>query len=551
MPSMAEDTMQNTLEAVEVLCRRYGIVALDEFIHTCRSFAGEEVLNVAVFGRFKTGKSSFINHLAGRDVLPVEVIPVTAVVTEVQYGPQERVEVRFLDGHSEFVPVDRIRDFVSESENPENTRKVAFVRVELPSLERYRGIRLVDTPGMESIFEHNTAASLDWLPNAGLALIAVSADCPLSQSDMEFIRKISRYTPRVFLLLTKVDLLNDMQRGQVVEFVGQQLERYLGTSIPVMQYSIRSGFDELHSRLDHELLPELIQTAGSEHAAILRHKLQSLLEQCTDYLQLALRSAEVADAEREELRRNILGQKEALEDIRLGIRLIVRHAAESLRSTFEALLIRNEEAAIRERLLSELNNKFPSWTSSFRDAMEQFSDWLHERLADEMRDISEKHYQEFVEPVRDVSRQLSQSLENFRNRISERTLKALGVPLPAAEMDLDVKKPQGPDIRVGKIFDRNWELISPLIPMGLLGGPVQRHFERKLAYVVFMNLSRLAAQWETTVNGALLELETESLQRLESLVTTIENLVSSAGQEVSNIHTSLTQLDALRERLLG
>ena len=192
--------MQDALGAVEDLCKRHEISALEDFLESCRAFAQEKTLNIAVLGRFKAGKSSFLNHLLGRPLLPIGVIPVTSVVTEIQWGPHERAEILFADGRREQAPVDRIGDFISESRNPENSKQVARVRVELPSMDRYRGIRFVDTPGLESVFEHNTDASLDWLPNVGLALVAVGVDPPLSQHDIELIRNLSRYTPNISLL---------------------------------------------------------------------------------------------------------------------------------------------------------------------------------------------------------------------------------------------------------------------------------------------------------------------------------------------------------------
>ena len=76
-----------------------------------------------------------------------------------------------------------------------------------------------------------------------------------------------------------------------------------------------------------------------------------------------------------------------------------------------------------------------------------------------------------------------------------------------------------------------------------------RHFERKVGDVVFMNLSRLASQWEEIVNGALWKLEKDGTRRLDSLVATIQKLITSAGQETPRIRRNLEQLQALRDRL--
>ena len=93
-----QETVYKALDAAGEICDRYQIGALEDFLETCRSFAEEKLLNVAILGRFKAGKSTLLNHLLGRPLLPVGVVPVTTVVTEIQEGPRERAEVHFLDG---------------------------------------------------------------------------------------------------------------------------------------------------------------------------------------------------------------------------------------------------------------------------------------------------------------------------------------------------------------------------------------------------------------------------------------------------------------------
>jgi GTP-binding protein EngB required for normal cell division len=542
------ETAAEILDAVAELCGRYEIAALDDFLDSCRNFAKDTTLNIAVLGRFKAGKSSFLNHLFQRPLLPVGVIPVTSVVTEIQYGPQEKAEVHFDGGRVERVPVERVGEYISESENPENRKRVSRVRVELPSMARYRGIRFVDTPGLESVFEHNTDASLEWLPNVGLALVAVGVDPPLSQHDIELIRNLSRYTPNISLLLTKIDVLEEREREQVREFVERQLARYWKGEVPVYPYSVRPGFEHLRAELDRRLFAQVHAEADAQRAAVLRHKLESLLGECADYLNVALKAAEVADSEREALGRKILGEREALDDTRLSLKLVVRHAAGGARTAFETIL-RQDEYGIQQKLHAALDREYPSWTRSLRVATESFEQWMDAALSREMAEASRNHQPEFVAPVRRVGRQLSQSLQDFRNRLSERTLETLGVPLRTTEMELRPEDPKAPDVRVGKVFDHNWELLSWLTPMGLVKGAILRHFHRKVDQLVFTNLSRLASQWEEIVHAALFTLEKEAGRRLEGLIATIEKLIASVGRQAPQIREDLERLERLRQKL--
>ena len=159
-------------------------------------------IDVGVFGRFKAGKSSFLNHLTRCAVLPIGVVPLTAVITRLRFGPVERAEVRFLDGRAEVIPVTAIGLFVGENENPENRKQVASVEVELPALAALAPLQFVDTPGLGSAFTHNTEVAMNWLPNVGAAVVAVSSDAPLSERDLALVEELRHHTPKIVLLLT-------------------------------------------------------------------------------------------------------------------------------------------------------------------------------------------------------------------------------------------------------------------------------------------------------------------------------------------------------------
>ena len=536
------------LEFAAELARRYDISSLRPLLESCRNFARQDTLNVGIFGRFKAGKSSFLNCLIRRQLLPVGVIPVTSVITEIGYGPRERAWVQYAGGVTEEIAVDTIAEFVDENLNPENRKKVAVVRVELPSLEEFRAIRFVDTPGLESVLAHNTDVSRDWLPNVGLAIVAVGVDPPLSQRDIELIRELNLYTPKITLLLTKADLLDERGLSQVENYVRKQLNRYWNDAIPVYPYSIRPGFERLREQFENALRQEAVARSGQQRAAILNRKLDTLLAECSGYLSVALKSAEAADSERQQVRRKILGDRQGLEDSRLALRLIVRHVSTNLRTGYEKLL-ESREREIRARLLEEFEQRWPQWNSSFRLAVTSFEEWLTRAITIEMTRLSNQHRGDFLEPLHRAGRQLSQTLQDFRNRISERTMEALGVPLRTTEVDIEPEIPRSPDIRIGRLFDREWELISFLIPMPLVKGIVENHFRRRIADVVFKNLSRLASQWEQKINPALAAMEKEALGRLDDLVATLERLLASAGQQAPQIRQDLEEAARLRASL--
>jgi hypothetical protein len=133
----ADTVIGPALERLEEIQGRFGITAIEPYLEACGDLLRESrFIDVGIFGRLKAGKSSLLNHLARRAVLPVGVTPVTAIITRLRYGVQERATVEYLDGRSETVALDVAPRFISESENPANVRGVAGMTLELPELVR-------------------------------------------------------------------------------------------------------------------------------------------------------------------------------------------------------------------------------------------------------------------------------------------------------------------------------------------------------------------------------------------------------------------------------
>lgn len=108
---------------------------------------------------------------------------------------------------------------------------MAIVDIELLSLKEYAGLRLVDTPGLGSIYKYHQTTSESWLPEGGTALLAISDDRPLSEHNFELIHELTCHTPNI-LLLTKADLISPDQQKEVIQFFKQTLQSELNRDLP-------------------------------------------------------------------------------------------------------------------------------------------------------------------------------------------------------------------------------------------------------------------------------------------------------------------------------
>jgi GTP-binding protein EngB required for normal cell division len=528
------------------IAERYEISSLQPLVGSCRATAERDELSIAIIGRFKAGKSSFLNHFLGRNLLPVGVVPVTTVVTEIVYGPREEASVRFVDGRVKGMTLENISAYIAESKNPGNEKRVSVVTVELPALEPFRGLRFVDMPGLESALAHNTDASLNWLPNVGVALVAVSVDPPLSQQDLVLLKSLYRYTPNVSILLTKVDLLSETELGEVLSFVRGQLMRVFGSAPRILPYSVRSGYEQFKTDLEETLIRKTLDQFQEQHSAILARKVETLLRECEDYLSLALRSAEVIESDRDTLKKQVIGEKEVVEEVKSELRLVVRHAAADTRDHIGKRL-EGHRVKLEARLLEGLRDEFPQWTRSLGNLLNSYERWLRRTLEEELQALSGEERAQFIGLLEKVKKQIFRALQRFRDQLSGRTLRSFGFPLRTTEVEITVEEPRSPDVYIGRVFDHNWELLSPVVPVWLVKGAVRRHFTGKLPYMVEKNLSRLASQWTDSINDAMTQIGKEAERRLDELVSTVERLIASSRETAPQIRADLERISSVRD----
>jgi hypothetical protein len=383
----------------------------------------------------------------------------------------------------------------------------------------------------------------------GLALVAVSVDPPLSQRDIDLLKSLYQYTPKVGVLLTKADLLSEQELAEVVEFVRSQLAKNFARVSPVFPYSTRPGFERFRQGLEAELFTGTLDRFAEERESVLSRKMDTLLRECGDYLALSLKSAEMVQSERLALKQQVIGEKEVVDDVKSAIRLVVQNAAGSTRSMVSHQL-ETHQSAIERTLIEAFEGEFPKWTSSLAVMLPSFEDWLSGGLRDELTELSIRERTAFLAPLHKVRKQTFRALQQFRDRLSDRTMRAFGVPLRTTETEINVVEPSTPDIRVGRVFDRNWELLSPLLPVWMIKAAVHRHFSRTISYLVYQNLSRLSTQWEESINRALWGVEKEAGRRLDQLISTVEHLVESSGNErTPQLRADLERLEKARKSL--
>jgi hypothetical protein len=182
---------------------------------------------VVLAGAQKRGKSRLLNSLVGRpDLLPVDADIATHTQVALVHGPALRVTVQRVDGTSTEIDPAALPGYASVLGDPAVLREVAGLEVVLdaPLLD---GLRLVDTPGVDSLTLGHRHATMGALATADALLFAVSAqDQPVLRHELEFLAEAAQRVPAVAFVLTKVedstswrDLLRE-NRDRLARFCG-------------------------------------------------------------------------------------------------------------------------------------------------------------------------------------------------------------------------------------------------------------------------------------------------------------------------------------------
>ena len=395
------------LRLIEQLITRHGLVEFRSRIDSLASRLEDNNLEVALFGRVSSGKSSLLNALLNTDVLPVGINPITAVPTKLRYGATLRADVAYGHGREETVTLEELAKLVSEQGNPGNLRNVVRAVVEVPSPRLKEGIVLVDTPGLGSLARRGAAETLAYLPSCDLALLLIDAGTALNEEDIGTLRLLYEGGIPAIVLLSKADLLAEGDLHRVTGYIQEQLQAELGLGMNVHPVSSLPNHAIL---LDHfferELLPRFDQVRNLRNASVAR-KIG------------ALRSSMIAALETtlDQTKRRGKDIPHDVHDLEEQLRLVTGEIGEQRTVLSHAFF---ELAETPERVLNETADCTLQWmqmNSNARVTSLQLSKWLHDAVW--------KSVQRPIEGVRSVSQRAIFTLQTVAQEMGR-----IDVPAP-------------------------------------------------------------------------------------------------------------------------
>ncbi|MCP5004158.1 MAG: hypothetical protein GY941_09495 [Planctomycetes bacterium] len=222
-----EDSFSNVANLLEDAKRffyRVGDVAIEKKV-TEMSAQMREPLYIIVAGEYNAGKSSFVNALCGKEILPSGPTPSTHKITLLTYG--DDITAEEVDDHQ--------------------------CRMTYP-LEALKDLTIVDTPGTNSIITEHQAITEGFIHRAELVLFVTSADRPFTESERLFLQLLKgKWGRKMVVILNKIDLKTEEDTKEILPFIEKNFYRIFGFEPKIIKVSTKDAYSAKCSN-DKELL---------------------------------------------------------------------------------------------------------------------------------------------------------------------------------------------------------------------------------------------------------------------------------------------------------
>jgi len=539
---------ENIIVKIKRICNTFHIDSLNQQIVAINEVIHESnVINVVLLGRFKSGKSSFLNSILGQNIIPVGILPLTAVITRVRYGVKDKAEVLFLNGQVKDITFSELVDFISEEGNPENVKKIARADLELSCLLEYLNIQFVDTPGLGSVHIHNNITTKDWLPRVGVAFLMISIDHPLSENDITLLKELETHTSEINIILTKIDLVSYEEVNRVIGFIQTQVRQKLNRELRIFPVSNKPGYETVRSAVYEYIRRSIGDQQVSKSIEIIYHKFGSITSGCHKYLLLGLSMATANQESRQQLYQQLQQERHNLLIIENEIKLIASDIESRLRTDLYEKF-QEQYSQVKVQLVKKLKEQMPYWKGNHYKTSVTFRKWLEDSLVGHLVIVSEKIGPRLSKEYLDTAlTSYTRIVRAFQDRLAQDIEKALHTNFSGANFEVKIEKPKQPDIHI------DYVLISPLellfwfgFPMWLFRTLVNRQFMHQVPEEIGKNLSRLSSQWVEAIICSINNIAQQAVEFIKDEITTIESILAEAFDNRKDIEKAILELEIIK-----
>jgi ribosome biogenesis GTPase A len=369
--------------------------------------------HLVVVGEFNHGKTTFVNALLGRAVLPTGVTPTTAVIHHIVYAEQPEAAVIRDSGTRDALVFDDLRSFAAGGPHAEDP--VRHLEVGYPAELLRERVVLVDTPGVNDLSLTRAEITYGYIPRSDAVLFVLDAGQPVKESERQFLERqiIGKSRDKIVFVVAKADIWTADERREALAYVRERLAHVVPEP-PVFAVSAQaalsgrgeeSGLPELTAHLSRFLAEERGRIAlgnalgeGLRAAVVLGRGLDARRRAATMTQEQLERRVELLEkdlhghADTIEKRRMTIREEAAA--IKAWARRDVDRFGDDVLRQLPALLEQASAEDVRQHLGAFLENAFREWaaaeTREIAASLEQLAERTLALVRDDAHDVGKR-----------------------------------------------------------------------------------------------------------------------------------------------------------------
>ncbi len=217
----------------------------------------KEPMKVAVTGQFSSGKSTFLNALLAKNILPTGITPVTSKVNYIRYGDELKIRVKYKDGRDEYHDIDAISKFTDQRENVED---IDYLTLYSP-LNLLRDIVFVDTPGLNSQAASDTQTTAKVLKEVDGIIWLTLIDNAGKMSETRILRKyLNEYKNKSLCVLNQKDKFTEDEVEETLRYVKETFKEFFSEVIAISAKQALKSRSSDKEVLMYEALEEFLDS---------------------------------------------------------------------------------------------------------------------------------------------------------------------------------------------------------------------------------------------------------------------------------------------------
>jgi GTPase SAR1 family protein len=299
--------LSNGLSQALELAQAYRLETIATELKSLQSLLHKPGFRLAVVGEFSRGKSTLINRLLARDLLPEGAPPTTSTLVSITAGTEEGMTLEWPNHQSESrsLALESWADVLATQ--PDGSSREVTTPIQMVvdhDWLRSLDTELIDTPGAGDLSDQRAVLVTDVLNQCDAALMVVSATYPVSLTEQSFLETqvLGRHIPRVIVGVSKLDTIPVAERVEVFDLIRQRIAR-ISSALPVFPLHALTEA-ESHESAIMTLRTALEQMSNQDDRRLWRdrqiaNRLGDALQQIQDLSTAGLKTLKLSQAERQ------------------------------------------------------------------------------------------------------------------------------------------------------------------------------------------------------------------------------------------------------------